>query len=167
MSEQLQPESIATALAELDRRLRNLEASPRIGIGGAAQVEVSGTFQTITPAGAFPAGLTAVTDCAVAATATSSRVLVIVTATVSNLALSAGVFRSTEVLFTVFNTQIVARARHDGTASWPAQAVGARVLTGIVPRSTNTYDLRAWANNTSGAGALATIDSARLVVVPL
>lgn len=43
MSEQLQPDSIAAALADFDRRLRNLEVTARVGLNRLAWVQTTGT----------------------------------------------------------------------------------------------------------------------------
>jgi hypothetical protein len=183
MAEQLQPESITNVLADFDRRLRNLEATRRLGLSairsasqngiatsdptyGAWESVGDGLQQHTVDTGAVAAGYPALT------LTVPARVLIIVTATVSDVGVGAG-FKSAQGTLGLRVNGVIDTGRPfaGGMVRAGGSSAGAGTVASIVDRrftpGSYTFEVAMlWELTNAGGSAYPYIENANLIIIP-
>jgi hypothetical protein len=186
MPEVLQPDQLAAALADFDRRLRNIETSTRVGLGG-VRTSWSASIGTTATYGAWETsggGLATHRRDNQAGTfagypfismTTPSRVLAIISGTVADV--GASPFRANQG---TLGLSIDGAAIGGGTVTVPflggieanndatsgTGSIAAAVTLPLTP-GVHTFQIAMFWTATGGAGAAPYITSANLVIIPI
>lgn len=182
MAEQLQPESLASVIADIDRRLRNIETTSRLGIAGlravwqtaGASPTVFGSFETGTvgntwadDAGATGTGYPTLT------LTTGRRYMLLWSARPIGIA-TAATYKSASALVSVRidgvdNPPLPSPRRQfaNGNAAPVDAPLSAIVVRQITP-GTHTFQVSAnWSNDQPAAPNLPTLTDTFLAIIPL
>lgn len=188
MAEQLLPDRIAAQLAEFDRRLRNLETSPRVGLNGARFVRQfgSGDATTFTNWETGPAASNWVDDQGntgagygqLTMANMGKRAAIFFGATISGVYVNATV-RSANALFGIGYAglnpaqnpayPIMYRRFYPGSASYTETPFNFFVCRNdFTPGATNVFKIwAAWENTNPAAGLQPQLIDGFMLVIPL